>query len=65
MPVFSFEKIPAPPRIEGAAQPSAGPKRRSRLARLVDRLTEMRLQAYDVNRRRQASGHSTRTTKTG
>jgi len=44
VPAFSFEKIPAPPRIEPAA-PAVDAKRRGRFARLVDRLAELRMRS--------------------
>jgi hypothetical protein len=50
LPAFSFEKISSAPRIEPAPAPVV--KRRGRLARLVDRLAAMRLQAYEVRNRR-------------
>ena len=43
MPAFTFEKISPPPRTE--SPPPISPAHRSRLARLVDRLTEMRLRS--------------------
>jgi hypothetical protein len=44
VPAFSFEKIPAPPRIDAIA-PAVDAKRRGRFARLVDRLAELRLRS--------------------
>ena len=44
VPAFSFEKIPAPPRIEGIAS-AVEAKRRGRFARLVDRLAELRMRS--------------------
>ena len=44
VPAFSFEKIPAPPRTEPIA-PAVDAKRRGRLARLVDRLAELRMRS--------------------
>ena len=41
MPAFTFEKIPAPPRIE-AGEPAPSLKPRGKLARLVDRLADVR-----------------------
>jgi hypothetical protein len=42
VPAFSFEKIPAPPRIITSA---AAPEPRGRFARLVDRLVVLRLKS--------------------
>src|SRR5437879_2134483 len=47
VPAFSFEKIPAPPRI-GITAPTSVAKPRGRLARLVDRLTVLRLQSTEA-----------------
>jgi hypothetical protein len=47
VPAFSFEKIPAPPRIEIVA-PTTAAKPRGRFARLVDRLTVLRLQSTEA-----------------
>jgi len=44
VPAFSFEKIPAPPRIEAVA-PRPEVQRRGRFARLVDRLAELRMRS--------------------
>jgi len=51
MPAFTFEKISPPPRIE--TPPPVLPARRSRLARLVDRLTDMRSRSDGSDRARQ------------
>lgn len=53
VPAFSFEKIPAPPRINIVA-PTAKAKPRGRLARLVDRLTVLRLQSTEARVRGKA-----------
>jgi hypothetical protein len=42
VPAFSFEKIPAPPRIVTSA---SAPEPRGRFARLVDRLAVLRLKS--------------------
>jgi hypothetical protein len=60
VPAFSFEKIPAPPRINiatplSAAKPAAA-KPRGRFARLVDRLTMLRLQSTEARVRRPGRG---------
>jgi len=47
VPAFSFEKIPAPPRIT-IATPMTAAKPRGRFARLVDRLTMLRLQSTEA-----------------
>ena len=44
VPAFSFEKIPAPPRIEPIASADDA-KRRGRFARLVDRLAGLRMRS--------------------
>jgi hypothetical protein len=57
VPAFSFEKIPAPPRINIAPPSSAaklGSKPRGRFARLVDRLTMLRLQSTEARVRGRA-----------
>ena len=65
MPAFTFEKIPAPTRIESGS-PVLSIKQRGKLGRLVDRLTEMRLQSYDArSRRRRTTTASRKTKKTG
>jgi hypothetical protein len=51
VPAFSFEKIPAPPRIEAIA-PAATAKPRGRLARLVDRLVVLRLKSTEPRHQR-------------
>jgi hypothetical protein len=53
VPAFSFEKIPAPPRIEIVAPQNAA-KPRGRFARLVDRLTVLRLQSTEARVRGRA-----------
>jgi hypothetical protein len=47
VPAFSFEKIPAPPRID-IITPQSTAKPRGRFARLVDRLTVLRLQSTEA-----------------
>jgi hypothetical protein len=44
VPAFSFEKIPAPPRID-TTSPAVDARRRGRFARLVDRLAELRMRS--------------------
>jgi hypothetical protein len=50
VPAFSFEKIPAPPRIIIAA-PLTAAKPRGRFARLVDRLTMLHLKSTEARAR--------------
>lgn len=65
VPAFSFEKIPAPPRIEIVAPQDAATlgtaKPRGRFARLVDRLTVLRLQSTEARVRPPGHGKATKT----
>lgn len=63
MPAFIFEKIPAPPRTDPVPRPAVAAKRRGRFARLIDRLTELRLQSY--SRRRTAKSEQRAAKNTG
>jgi hypothetical protein len=52
VPAFSFEKIPAPPRIVAPAAAVVAAKPRGRFARLVDRLVVLRQKSTEPRSQR-------------